>query len=291
MTRHQLLVTSAAMALGIGLAGPASAQPDFVCTVKAYKEPVPPLPPSAQAEIPGGGSATFTGGAPKVHIVVTLQNIGKASAGNFQSRVRRYHNANLVSNLGFDITTPVQPGQIRYVSVAAVPVPTGGTTIQIQAEVDSNKEVDEGREGEKNNTCTLTITTVLRAARPPKVTFAMDLYPIYSHERCVNCHGAVNQPLGQNHPTDSSNCASCHTMPPGWKNAGAPSFWTGSAAKSAAELCQLAKNPTHVNTDLTKWAFAPTEPAKGNPPTPAPGGHANFVQKWNAWANAGKPCS
>lgn len=258
-------------------------RPDLVCTVSAFKDLARTQP------IAAGGSV---GDAAKVYFVVSLQNTGTADVSkDFEARIRRRHDGKQVANPGFKITAPVTVGQTRIVGVIGVDVPAGTTKMEVTGQVDAKKEIGEANE--ENNACTLTMTASLGGAPPvaaPQVSFASTLYPIYVHERCVNCHGRVNTPLGTNHPTDSASCASCHSNPPNWTKA-TTSFWTGSAPISVADMCNEAKKKdAHRDHFLTKWAWAPTEPAKGDPPTKAPGTYNDFVQKWNAWAAAGKPC-
>jgi len=132
--------------------------------------------------------------------------------------------------------------------------------------------------------------------------FQQALYPVYSHPRCVNCHGRVDPPSGRNHPQTSAACSTCHSVQ-GWTNAGAPSFWSGSgtAAKSWQDICNAVKNHPksanrnvfldHVQNDrLIGWALAPT-PIAGNPARPAaPGGRNAFIANSLRWFDEGMRC-
>lgn len=147
-----------------------------------------------------------------------------------------------------------------------------------------------------------------------------ELYGVYSHVRCVNCHGRAD-PItsGRNHGAvgavgASSNCTSCHSGVADWKVTGAPSFWAGSGtattAKSASEICNTVKNSAiaasrqsflqHVGTDVTgatpatfdariKWAFSPTDPV-GAGGAVSSLSYADFGKKSMQWFDNGKPC-
>ena len=145
-------------------------------------------------------------------------------------------------------------------------------------------------------------------------TAATDIWEVYRHNRCVNCHGRVNAQTGVNHGAvgavgTSANCESCHQVS-GWRNTNAPSFWSGSAAKSVSEICGIVKGSAqaasrttflhHVGTDangtassaqdpLIKWAFNPTAPVG------AGGGisgmsYADWGKKSMQWFDGGKVC-
>lgn len=107
---------------------------------------------------------------------------------------------------------------------------------------------------------------------PTTASFTADLYPIYSHPRCTNCHAGYNpfgQPQGQgNHPVigegnrgDPATCAGCHNVDPDeaneWRNwkppdgpdpAVIPVFadegptGTGGPARSAGEICETVRS-------------------------------------------------
>lgn len=132
--------------------------------------------------------------------------------------------------------------------------------------------------------------------------FQQGLYPVYSHPRCVNCHGRVDPPSGRNHPQTSAACSTCHSVQ-GWTNAGAPSFWSGSGttAKSWQDICNAVRNHPksanrnvfldHMQNDrLIGWALAPT-PIAGNPARPAaPGGRNAFIANSLRWFDEGMQC-
>ena len=322
MRRDQRRLTPVAMVLCLGLAGPALAidpsqlppgpaqappvrpqrdkrlirpaqKPDLACTLSASNPNVsPPQPITDGATVNMPEKVDYNASqTPDVWFPLTVKNIGKGSVDKsfvWTLQIKRNNEGKLSEHT---ITPPVAAGESKVDVIHMAQVPTGSTTWELTVNVDSKNQIDESNK--KNNQCKITITTV-RKGPQPQVTFA-SLYPIYSHQRCVNCHGAVNQPFGNNHGGGTNpNCTSCHTNPPGWKNTGAPSF----VGKSAAALCVLAKSPGHLNSNLTQWAFAESVDDPNKVPLPAkapqnniPGGHAAFVQKWNAWAAAGKPCS
>ncbi len=274
---------------GRELIGPAQ-KPDLTCTLSASNPTVPGVPAITD------GATVNIGEVKDIPIDVwfplAIKNVGKGSVDKpFVWTLQIKRNNDVKGPSEKTITPPVASNETKIDEILMLPVPVGSTTFEIIVSVDPTNQITESSKA--NNVCKIKITTV-RKGPQPQVTFAASLYAIYSHQRCVNCHGAVNQPAGTNHGGGAnSNCASCHTQPPGWKNAGAPSF----VGKNAAALCELAKGAGHVNSSLTQWAFAgsiddPTKvslPAK-SPHDVVPGGHAAFVQKWKAWEAAGKPC-
>lgn len=144
-------------------------------------------------------------------------------------------------------------------------------------------------------------------------SFTRELYPIFQHPRCVNCHGRVDGSTGANHRGGTQPqelCSGCHRVQD-WRNAARSAFWSGSgtAARSALDICRTVKNSPeaqsrqsflhHVgvgNDHRIAWAFSPTGIKNPSaigllPPLPAaPGDHANFQQKSMAWFDANKPC-
>ena len=315
MVGYRWHVTAGAIALAVGLItpvfavdrtkvppGPAPAparapdaiklaeKPDLACTLWASNATVSGNPTIADGATVNIGEVSNT--PIEVWFNYTIKNLGKGSVDKpFAYTVQRKLNAEVKGGSPHEVQPPVAAGQTKVNLAMLVPVPIGTTVHETTINVDPQNQIAETSKA--NNVCKIKITTV-RKGPQPQVTFTSSLYPIYSHQRCVNCHGAVNQPSGTNHGGGTNpNCASCHTQPPGWKNAGAPSF----VGKSAAALCEVAKSSGHVNSSLTQWAFAgsiddPTKvslPAKA-PQNVVPGGHAAFVQKWKAWEAAGKPC-
>jgi hypothetical protein len=266
-------------------------KPDLACTLSAANPTVSGTPPIAD------GATVNIGEASNISIDVwfsyAIKNVGKGSVDKpFAYTVQRKLNGALQgTGAPKTVTPPVAPDETKVSLTMMVPVPIGTSTHEVTINVDSQNQIDEATDA--NNVCHIKITTVRKGSQP-QVTFASSLYAIYSHQRCVNCHGAVNEPAGTNHGGGANpNCVSCHTQPPGWKHAGAPSF----VGKNAAALCELAKGSGHVNSSLTQWAFTGSIddatkvslPAK-LPHDVVPGGHAAFVQKWKAWETAGKPC-
>jgi len=132
--------------------------------------------------------------------------------------------------------------------------------------------------------------------------FGNALYPVYSHPRCVNCHGRVDPPSGRNHLQTSAACSTCHSVQ-GWTNAGAPSFWAGSGttARSWQDICNTVRNhprsatrtgfANHVQNDpLIRWALAPTSIQQRPALVAAPGGRTAFVTNSLRWFDQGMQC-
>ena len=142
-------------------------KPDLACSVAAYKDKA-----RTQA-IANGDSVTFAGLSPKVYFVVTAQNVGDADIArdyrqpswppyvyvqSVKSRVEYKFNNQVVGNPTFKNSFPMPVGQVpRTVSVMAMPVPAGNTTMEVSGNVDSENQIDE--KDKANNQCQLTITT------------------------------------------------------------------------------------------------------------------------------------
>lgn len=152
-----------------------------------------------------------------------------------------------------------------------------------------------------------------------------DLYKVFSHPRCANCHVEDDQPRwsGPHYgatrvhafnvrrgPDGFGNpglrCTTCHFEsnsnalhgPPGahnWHLAPADMVWFG---KSSAEICAQIKNPArnggrtlddiaeHVRDDkLVAWGWQP-----GPGREPAPGSAEATFAALRAWTEAGAPC-
>ena len=140
------------------------------------------------------------------------------------------------------------------------------------------------------------------ARRKNQLVFKNDLFPLFNHIRCSNCHGRVNMVTGANHAAGPaaqfSNCVTsgCHTpkegFPPGseWQ-VPPPSMWF--AGQDAVGACATLKK--HINAEqflllvrtdeLIHWSF---NPGKGR--VPAPGGYARFLRKSEEWAKGGGVC-
>lgn len=139
------------------------------------------------------------------------------------------------------------------------------------------------------------------AKRKSQRLFRDDLFPVFSHARCTNCHGRVNMATGANHAAGPaaqfSNCATagCHTpkdgFPPAeWQSAPDSMSFYG---KDAVATCATLKK--HVNAEqflllvrtdeLIHWAF---NPGKGR--VPVPGGYARFLGNSEEWAKGGGFC-
>lgn len=153
---------------------------------------------------------------------------------------------------------------------------------------------------------------------PPRVSFATDLSPTFSHERCVNCHAVVatnfarvTPGLGPNHPTgvtSTTNCATCHTntllptqgtVNPGWH---APPQSMDLRGLTAAQQCSLrAINAgttagsvlNHLTQDkLILWAIGDGRVPNGTIKTVAPPGNITTWQtRVQNWITAGMPCN
>lgn len=139
------------------------------------------------------------------------------------------------------------------------------------------------------------------AKRKNQRIFRDDLFPIFSHARCTNCHGRVNLVTGANHQAGPSaplgNCATsgCHTPKEGFppKEWQVPPDSMSIDGKDAVAACAtLKKHVTAeqflllVRTDeLIHWAF---NPGKGR--IPAPGGYERFRQKSEEWTKGGGFC-
>jgi mono/diheme cytochrome c family protein len=147
-------------------------------------------------------------------------------------------------------------------------------------------------------------------------------YDVFLHPRCKNCHPAGDAPLqGEDSHVHSQNvkrgpdgrgryaykCANCHQagnlagvgMPPGNPNwrLPPPEMPLVFQGKSPAELARHLKDPKqnggktleelihHVAEDtLVLWGWDPGE-GRTRPPL----AHAEFVQKMQAWVEAGAP--
>jgi hypothetical protein len=131
----------------------------------------------------------------------------------------------------------------------------------------------------------------------PAVSFT-DLYPVYSHPRCTNCHGGVDPATGHDHPQTTAACSTCHSVP-GWAKA-PTSFLNGTTPKSASEICTIVKNDPHSASKAAfvdflqtfgpiGWAFMPTSPGGGALSAP-PVSKDYFVARSGQWVDAGKPC-
>ncbi len=160
--------------------------------------------------------------------------------------------------------------------------------------------------------------------------FKNNLYPVFSHLRCINCHGRTDGnscryhlfmwcgSKKDGHDENNNPCSLCHSAPL-WTQAGAPTFWqfegskTGSygttfygATKSPRDLCYTVKHTfianslqafqAHISGDpRIQWGFNPTDPyqhVQQHPKIaePAPGGYQIWQQNMLTWFNQGLPC-
>lgn len=152
------------------------------------------------------------------------------------------------------------------------------------------------------------VTLPMQGGGTPKcvkipVSFRDDLYPVFSHARCVNCHGRVDPRVARNHDQvlDSGEayerkCQECHDVRE-WTNINAPAFWYPSGTLPAIGICntvkrsQVAQSRASLEHHLTKdkrikWSFNPGDHVL----QPAPGGYAAWQSKMRAWFDSGKPC-
>lgn len=147
--------------------------------------------------------------------------------------------------------------------------------------------------------------------------FGMQLASIFSHARCIHCHGGVipgNTSTRVNHrDTGGQACTNCHTgltqaQRAEWRVVSSARFATlgaPDAARNATitvkpwiEVCNMVRtffpNDTalvnHVQLDsLIGWAFAPTAQQR-TPTGAAPSTQANLTTKIQQWIALGKPC-
>ncbi len=157
------------------------------------------------------------------------------------------------------------------------------------------------------------------------VRLYMQMHPVLSHPRCVNCHPKDDTPkqgLDQHvhvppitrGPQDRGpvglSCAACHTeanydpgrVPgaPNWHLAPLSMAWEG---KSAPELCRaLTDRSRNGNRDinatvkhliedkLVAWGWAPGIDLNGQPRAPVPVPKVEFDRIVMAWAKSGAAC-
>ncbi len=222
----------------------------------------------------------------------------KAWAGG---NVRTTKNVILTGNQTVNITLALQGnGTIQNPCLALnsgqpgggiPPVPPGGTS-------QSNFERDR-----------------MRAAIQTANFFANELYPIFSHSRCLHCHGGVipgPATTRVNHrDIGSQTCANCHNIA-GWHVVSSARFVNlgqPDAARNASitvkpwiEVCNLVRtfNPlfpndqalvSHVQMDtLIGWAFVPGTAPQRAPAGATPGTQTTLAAKFQQWIALGKPC-
>ncbi len=157
------------------------------------------------------------------------------------------------------------------------------------------------------------------------ISLYMQMHPVLSHPRCVNCHPRDDTPkqgLDQhvhsppitrgpyNNGPLGLPCMACHTeanfdpgrVPgaPGWHLAPASMAWEG---KSAGELCRamtdrskngnrsLQATVKHLTEDkLVAWGWEPGIDVYGKPRQPVPLPKAEFNRIVVAWAKSGGAC-
>jgi len=158
----------------------------------------------------------------------------------------------------------------------------------------------------------------MRAAIQKANFFANELYPIFSHPRCLHCHGGVIPGVATtrvNHQnTNGAACTTCHggltsTQQQEWRvvssarfvNLGQPDASRNATitVKPWTEVCNLVRTffpndqalVSHVQGDpLIGWAFSPGTAPQRAPAGAAPGTQANLTTKIQQWIAFGKPC-
>lgn len=155
------------------------------------------------------------------------------------------------------------------------------------------------------------------------------MFPVFSHPRCINCHGVVQSNpgiirsvTGDTHPggwvgdpNESVECGSCHNEPAvlehAWQFTAPQSMWW--VGKNVEELCVLqaaqvknfnraagSASPAargsylhHLNTDpLITQAFDGRAGGARDPLPAAPPqmGRSDFLAAAKVWVDAGAPC-
>ena len=168
-------------------------------------------------------------------------------------------------------------------------------------------------------------STTTSASKAESVALFMQMHPVLSHPRCVNCHPKddtpkqglaqrVHSPPITRGPNDNGPaglpCSACHTdanydparVPgaPGWHLAPASMAWEG---KSPGELCRAmldrSKNGNktldatvkHLTDDkLVAWGWAPGIDVYGRARQPVPVPKAEFNRIVQAWVLSGAAC-
>ena len=172
-------------------------------------------------------------------------------------------------------------------------------------------------------------STTACSLTPAQERTALDAFdkmlPVFSHPRCMNCHGGVNpyvDPQVGRHlggkmtdsatgaPLPASTCQDCHSELPGWDVPGQPMFFIG---KSPRDLCVQFKEfaPTGGTEFVNHITHEPTGPqfianaflgtralnslgevtyedAMGHPPTAdrPPGTHQQLIADATSWVKA-----
>lgn len=238
----------------------------------------------------GNGVATFNMGATSQTVTVRA-----FSGGNLRSENSVVVGATLTANLTLALQgNGTFPNPCLTTTSPPATQPPGGTG-------QSNLQRDQ-----------------MRAAIVKANYFAMNLYPIFSHARCIHCHGGVvpgNNTIRVNHrDTGGSACTNCHggltqAQQTEWRvvstarfvNLGAANTATREASitvKPWTEICKMVRTffttdtalTSHVQNDaLIGWAFAPTSQQR-SPSGAAPENQANLHARVQQWVALGKPC-
>jgi hypothetical protein len=264
-------------------------------------------------------SPTRTPLAPSIIIEATVGNASNVNVANVVAKLRVTSKSALICEavspplyvMGGDA---IKAFWVRVPNVVS-PEPASRQrpiAIEYQIEVEANYlnyEISQVESNTANNRQVTTISFPWGAA--PRcikgVNFRDEVYPVFAHYRCINCHGRVDPVKLQRHtdapyaPSDNPpNCTTtCHHVKK-WTNAGVPVFWIvyGDKVYTPYMLCQKVKENTPIRAKLyehltqdprMRWAFDP-DGHQLKPNGPAPGGHASFIQKMMNWFDQGKPC-
>lgn len=282
------------------------------------------VPGSGGLSVPTSGPDSYVRMGPPSSIrgiwsvPVAVGNAGNVSAYYVVGKIRVSHLNQIVCEavgpaLGLAPGEAVAAFWVRA-GAGAFPAASGPGTRQREVSVTIEAEVTQSQtprpdQNPANNRVVVTVPAPGVPQCVKAVSFRDELYPVFAHYRCINCHGRVQPnpqagspayPSRRHEAISPRSCRECHNVEK-WTNEGVPVFWNvfSDTMENPAFVCSRVKQNS-VSRDklyhhLTKdprmvWAFNPDShqlPPKG----PAPGGHAAFTQKMMAWFDAGKPCS
>jgi hypothetical protein len=138
-----------------------------------------------------------------------------------------------------------------------------------------------------------------QASANDPLTLFTKTFPVYTHPRCLGCHGLVKPDTYQNHTRDfqpGMACTSCHIDEPDWRLA-PPQFVNLTARELCNNLAEVVNTRRaagfmrHLETDrLIIQAFGglaggAREPANRLPPPPV--SYDRFKQEARAWVEDG----
>lgn len=243
-------------------------------------------------------------------VPVTIGNAGNVSAYYIVAKLRVSRLNKLVCEVASD-ALGIGPGESFW--TFGFQVHDSGTrqrdmTFTIDAEVSVSQSTIPRPENTTNNRQVVTLAApFVGSPRCLKaVSFKKELYPVFAHYRCINCHGRVDPVKGHRHthapyaPSVSPpNCHSCHNVDK-WTNVGVPVFWNvySDNLENPGFICNRVKQNVSsrekLHDHLTKdprmrWAFNPDSHQLA-PTGSAPGGHSALVQKMMNWFDQGRPC-